>query len=135
MTLIYIYYIYMRGRGALGKHGEDDVCQFLIGRGHTILDRNWRSGHLEIDIVTLAPDGIHFVEVKSRVAPVQGEPQDAVTAAKQQHIASAARRYLSKKSQVLGNDLEVLFDVAAVTYGGDNVEINYFPSAFVPIYY
>ena len=71
----------MRGRGALGKHGEDDVCQFLIERGHTILDRNWRSGHLEIDIVTLAPDGIHFVEVKSRVAPVQGEPQDAVTAA------------------------------------------------------
>ena len=58
----------MRGRGALGKHGEDDVCQFLIERGHTILDRNWRSGHLEIDIVTLAPDGIHFVEVKSRVA-------------------------------------------------------------------
>ena len=125
----------MKGKNALGRHGEDETCQYLIDHGHTILERNWRYGHLEIDIISLAGDGIHFVEVKSRVAPVQGEPQDAVTAAKQQHIASAARRYLSKKSPVLGNDLEVLFDVAAMTYDGNNVEINYFPSAFVPIYY
>lgn len=125
----------MKGRGEFGRRGEDEACMYLVSQGHTILERNWRCGHLEIDVITLAGDGIHFVEVKSRVAPVQGEPQDAVTAAKQQHIASAARRYLSKKSPVLGNDLEVLFDVAAVTYDGDNVEINYFPSAFVPIYY
>lgn len=44
----------MKGKGALGKQGEDEVCQYLIRHGHTILDRNWRYGHLEIDIVTLA---------------------------------------------------------------------------------
>ena len=50
----------------LGKFGEDEVAAFLIGRGHTVLERNWRSGHLEIDLITEAADGIHFVEVKSR---------------------------------------------------------------------
>ena len=124
----------MRGRGALGKHGEDDVCQFLIERGHTILDRNWRSGHLEIDIVTLAPDGIHFVEVKSRVAPVQGDPQDAVNAKKQKNIAVAAGKYMSMKGNALGSGLEVWFDVAAVVYDRGSMTVNYFAGAFIPIY-
>ncbi len=124
----------MKGREAVGKRGEDEVCQYLIAHGHTVLERNWRSGHLEIDIISLAHDGIHFVEVKSRVAPVQGEPQDAVTASKQRHIASAAGRYMSMKSGTLGSSLEVWFDVAAVTYKGADIELCYFPAAYVPMY-
>lgn len=97
----------MKGKNALGRHGEDETCQYLIDHGHTILERNWRYGHLEIDIISLAGDGIHFVEVKSRTAPVQGEPQEAVTASKQRHIASAAGKYMSMKQKYLGSDLEV----------------------------
>lgn len=118
----------------MGRHGEDETCQYLIDHGHTILDRNWRYGHLEIDIISLAGDGIHFVEVKSRTAPVQGEPQEAVTASKQRHIASAAGKYMSMKQKYLGRDLEVWFDVAAITYDGAQVEFRYLPAAYVPIY-
>ena len=124
----------MKGTGALGKHGEDDVCSYLMAHGHTVLERNWRYGHLEIDIISLSGDGIHFVEVKSRTAPVQGEPQEAVTAAKQRHVAAAAARYMSMKSNALGNDLEIWFDVAAVTYDGPDMRLEYFPAAFVPMY-
>lgn len=124
----------MKGKNALGRHGEDETCQYLIDHGHTILERNWRYGHLEIDIISLAGDGIHFVEVKSRTAPVQGEPQEAVTASKQRHIASAAGKYMSMKQKYLGSDLEVWFDVAAITYDGAQVEFRYFPAAYVPIY-
>lgn len=124
----------MKGKNALGRHGEDETCQYLIDHGHTILERNWRYGHLEIDIISLAGDGIHFVEVKSRTAPVQGEPQEAVTASKQRHIASAAGKYMSMKQKCLGRDLEVWFDVAAITYDGAQVEFRYFPAAYVPIY-
>lgn len=124
----------MKGKNALGRHGEDETCQYLIDHGHTILERNWRYGHLEIDIISLAGDGIHFVEVKSRTAPVQGEPQEAVTASKQRHIASAAGKYMSMKQKHLGRDLEVWFDVAAITYDGAKVEFRYFPAAYVPIY-
>lgn len=118
----------------MGKQGEDEVCQYLIRHGHTILDRNWRYGHLEIDIVSLAPDGIHFVEVKSRVAPVQGDPQDAVNAKKQKNIAVAAGKYMSMKENTLGSGLEVWFDVAAVVYDRGSMTVNYFARAFIPIY-
>ena len=124
----------MKGKGALGRHGEDEVCQYLIAHGHTILDRNWRFRHLEIDIVTLAPDGIHFVEVKSRVAPVQGVPQDAVNAKKQRNIAVAAGKYMSMKEDVLGSGLEVWFDVAAVVYDHGSMTVSYFAGAYIPIY-
>lgn len=124
----------MKGKGALGKRGEDEVCQYLIRHGHTILDRNWRYGHLEIDIVALAPDGIHFVEVKSRVAPVQGDPQDAINAKKQRNIAVAAGKYMSMKGNALGSGLEVWFDVAAVVYDRGSMTVNYFAGAFIPIY-
>lgn len=124
----------MKGKGALGKQGEDEVCQYLIRHGHTILDRNWRYGHLEIDIVALAPDGIHFVEVKSRMVPVQGRPEEAVNAAKQRKIVAAARRYMAGKGQKVCAGMEIWFDVAAVTFGEGRMELEYFPSAFVPIY-
>ena len=52
-------------RRDLGKKGEDIACRLLEEKGHTILERNWRSGHLEIDIISLDQDGIHFVEVKA----------------------------------------------------------------------
>ena len=53
-------------RRALGSLGEDIACEFLRGKGHVVMERNWRWGHLEIDIISFAADGIHFVEVKTR---------------------------------------------------------------------
>ena len=125
----------MKGKGALGKQGEDEVCQYLIRHGHTILDRNWRYGHLEIDIVALAPDGIHFVEVKSRVAPVAVSPEENVTVSKQRKVADAALRYLNMaKDKRISGDLEVNFDVVAVTFDGGKEIVEWFPNAFYPMY-
>jgi putative endonuclease len=124
----------IRGKSALGSRGEDEVCRYLAARGHTILERNWRCGHLEVDIISIAPDGIHFAEVKSRTVPIQGEPEEAVNAAKQRHLAAAAGKYLKRKKKLLGEGLEVWFDVAAVTFDGSDVEIRYHTGAFIPIY-
>lgn len=124
----------MNTKGKLGRIGEDEVCGYLIGKGHTILDRNWRYGHLEIDIISLSNDGIHFVEVKSRAALSCGMPEDAVNSRKQKHIAKAAGRWLSLKGKKIGNDLEVWFDVAAVTFHKGQTEIRYIPGAYTPIF-
>lgn len=124
----------IRGRNSLGRKGEDEVCRYLTGLGHTVLERNYRCGHLEIDIITIAPDGIHFVEVKSRTVPVQGEPEEAVGAAKQKHLAAAAGKYLKRSGATLGSDLEVWFDVAAVTFDGGDIELRYHAGAFFPMY-
>lgn len=120
---------------SLGRRGEDVACGFLSGKGHTIVERNYRSGHLEIDIITLDKDGVHFVEVKSRVAPVAVSPEENVTAAKQKKVADAALRYLhTSKDKRLSADLEVSFDVVAVTFDGGGEIVEWFPNAYYPTY-
>lgn len=120
---------------SLGRRGEDVACGFLSGKGHTIVERNYRSGHLEIDIITLDKDGMHFVEVKSRVAPVAVSPEENVTAAKQKKVADAALRYLhTSKDKRLSADLEVSFDVVAVTFDGGGEIVEWFPNAYYPMY-
>ena len=120
---------------SLGRRGEDVACGFLSGKGHTIVERNYRSGHLEIDIITLDKDGVHFVEVKSRVAPVAVSPEENVTAAKQKKVADAALRYLhTSKDKRLSADLEVSSDVVAVTFDGGGEIVEWFPNAYYPMY-
>ena len=120
---------------SLGRRGEDVACGFLSGKGHTIVERNYRSGHLEIDIITLDKDGVHFVEVKSRVAPVAVSPEENVTAAKQKKVADAALRYLhTSKDKRISADLEVSFDVVAVTFDGGGEIVEWFPNAYYPMY-
>lgn len=66
----------MQATSKLGKRGEDEACELLIKKGHAILERNYRCGHLEIDIISIDSDGLHFVEVKTRMAPVCAEPEE-----------------------------------------------------------
>ena len=116
----------------LGKLGEDAAAQWLEERGHSILSRNWRGGRVELDIVTVNPEGIHFVEVKSRKAPVMADPVVNVNYAKQQHLVKAARRWLH--SNPAFGSLEVFFDILTVIFNQDTTYINYYPQAFIPIY-
>lgn len=121
-------------RQKLGKTGENLACQFLESKGQTIIERNWRSGHLEIDLISIDADGIHFVEVKTRRKNIQAPPQDNVDKGKQTRIAKAAGRFLkSGKGKVFGGR-DCLFDVVALTFNEDHVRIEYFPQAYIPIY-
>ncbi len=122
-------------RMLLGKRGEDVACGFLEGLGHTIVRRNHRSGHLEIDIISIDGNGVHFVEVKSRVAPVAISPEENVTALKQRKIANAALRYLHlSKDPGVSRWMDVHFDIVAVTFDGGDERIEWFPDAFIPMY-
>ena len=122
-------------RMLLGKRGEDAACRFLQGMGHRIVARNYRTGHLEIDIISTKGNGVHFVEVKSRVAPVAVAPEENVTALKQKKIANAALRYLNNsKDPGITGGMDVSFDIVAVTFDGGNTNVDWFPNAFIPIY-
>ena len=121
-------------RQALGRKGEDVVCDFLRSKGHTILERNWRAGHLEIDIITFDSEGIHFVEVKSRMKNIQAPPQENVGGLKQEKIAKAAMRFLKTRRGIPYGNHECLFDVAAVTFEDGQPKLEWFPQAYIPIY-
>ena len=83
-------------RRELGKLGEDIACEWLKQHGHIVLERNWRSGHLEIDVITFDAEGIHFVEVKARKESIQAPPQDNVNTLKQKRLAKAANAFLNR---------------------------------------
>jgi len=122
------------GKQMIGKRGEDEACLFLQQQGHTIIERNWRRSRTELDIITLAPDGLHFVEVKSRKAPVMASPESNVTAAKMRNIVNAASCYLHTDGRGRFIDKEIFFDVVTVVFEGDHAIINWYPAAFRPIY-
>jgi putative endonuclease len=115
----------------IGQNGEEIACDFLLSRGHQILDRNWRSGHLELDIVSEDQEGLHFVEVKARTAPVTSTLTDQVNLIKQKRISAAALQYLNKKHLV---GQEVFFDIVSVLFDGQETVVRYFPQAWIPMY-
>lgn len=118
-------------RTRLGKLGEDQACLYLERLGHVIRARNWRWSHLEIDIITQDAEGLHFVEVKSRTAPVSAAPEENVTAVKQRRLTAAALAYLHA---VQAGDLDVFFDVVSVVFDGGRTDITYYKQAFIPLY-
>ena len=119
----------------MGKRGEDVACRFLEELGHRIVMRNFRSGHLEIDIISEDGHGVHFVEVKSRVAPVAAEPEENVTSLKQRKLAQAALKFLNgTRDGLTHGNTEVFFDIVAVTFDKGDEKVEWFPNAFVPMY-
>ena len=121
-------------RQKLGQVGEELACRYLTEIGHTVIERNWRSGHLEIDVISISPDGIHFVEVKARRHSIQAPPQENVNAQKQKKIVKAAQSYLRKGKGTGLRNKECMFDVVAVTFREDTVTTEYFEQAFIPIF-
>jgi putative endonuclease len=83
----------------IGMTGEDVAAKFLEQDGYTVIERNYRSGHEEIDLIARDEQFLVFVEVKTRSCFIPqdmpyGRPAGAVSTTKQKHIVSAARAYL-----------------------------------------
>ncbi|MBQ9549138.1 MAG: YraN family protein [Bacteroidales bacterium] len=121
-------------RQHLGRRGEDEACLHLQRLGHSILERNFRSGHTELDIISLAQDGLHFVEVKSRTAPCSADPEENVGAAKRRSLVRAAQGWLHSPQRAPLREQEVFFDIISVVFDHNTTYINYYPQAFIPIY-
>ena len=50
----------------IGDFGERMAVRYLRLHGYTVKERNWRSGHMEIDIIAANLSTVAFVEVKAR---------------------------------------------------------------------
>ena len=96
-----------------GKRGERLAALYLFFHGYRILERNYRYGRYEIDIVARERrTGILvFAEVKTRSSTAFGRPVDAVTAQKQFFLTRAAQGYL-KTHRI--PDAHTRFDVVEV---------------------
>ena len=96
-----------------GKWGERLAAWYLFCHGCRILERNYRSGRYEIDIVARErrTGTLVFVEVKTRSGTAFGLPRDAVTSKKQLFLTRAAQGYLKERRIP---DAHTRFDVVEV---------------------
>ena len=118
----------MAEHNILGLEGEERAAEYMKRQGYTILDRNWRCGHKELDMVAVKDGTIVFVEVKTRTGGEWGDPQDAVDLRKIRRIVRSADAYLRLKMI----DLDVRFDIISVVLHNGNLNLEHIEEAFYP---
>jgi putative endonuclease len=69
----------MRSKDRTGLLGEETAAEYLIQRGHRILERRWRTPTGELDLITLDGQDLVAVEVKTRRGLGYGHPFEAIT--------------------------------------------------------
>lgn len=94
-----------------GARGEDLAAGWFTGQGYNILQRNWRHGRYEVDIIAGRNNILHFIEVKCRRSTAYGHPEESVSPKKLEHILQGAAGWLSKWPGYR----RVQYDVLAIT--------------------
>ncbi|MFT4566376.1 MAG: putative endonuclease [Saprospiraceae bacterium] len=94
----------------IGYLGEKEAEAFLFKKGYEILERNWRIGKAEIDIIARAEEVLIFIEVKTRTNTNFGQPEDFVDAKKIKFLTSAAGDYMRE----INHEWEVRFDIVSI---------------------
>ena len=84
----------MAAHNELGKWGEDIAAHYLSEEGYTILHRNWRCGHRDLDIIATKDSEVAFVEVRTRRNAVFMEPEESINYKKALSVSIAANAYL-----------------------------------------
>jgi putative endonuclease len=115
----------MKGRTqALGQWGEEIAARYLVGKGYTIIARNFHAAHGEIDIIAGKDDALFFVEVKTRSSHRFAYPEESVTLRKQAHLLSVAEDFLQAHPEYA---VGWQFDVIAIeTQAGGKPELIHF---------
>lgn len=116
----------MAQHNEFGKISEDHAVAYLMARGYTIRDRNWRLGHKELDIVAQKNDTIAIIEVKARKDDRFGDAVDAVTDEKIYKIIQAANAYV-RYHRI---NLNVRFDIITLTGELGKQKIEHIEDAF-----
>ena len=122
----------MAEHNELGKWGEDEAALYLENEGYVIIDRDWKIGKRDLDILALSPDGktLVVVEVKTRSGDEYQQPEEAVDGRKMRNLAIAANAY-AKEHQV---DKELRFDIISVVGVRHQVEhLEHLKDAFNPM--
>lgn len=112
-----------------GKQAENIVCEFLISKGYTVRERNWRpsTSKSEIDLIAQLDDTLVFVEVKAR-SDKELDPTEAMTPEKIKNVVRGANAYLKKQEF----DFFYRFDVASVSGNAEDFKLDYLEDAFLP---
>lgn len=111
----------------LGHLGERIAERWLVRQGWRILNRRFRNGRRDIDLVAERASTVAFVEVKARKGDEFGDPVEAVHHRKQRELSRSARVWIDRH----GRDGESYqFDVVGILLAGERVLVKHVPNAF-----
>jgi putative endonuclease len=81
-----------------GEMAESVAATFLLAKGLTLLERNFRCKHGEIDLIMLQGSTVVFIEVRLRTSALFGGAAMSINAAKQDKLRRTAEYYLQSNS-------------------------------------
>ena len=95
----------------IGDEGEERASKYLQEKGYSLIDRNFRSGRNEIDLICEFQGILTFIEVKFRKNNSYGFGEDSVDEHKMKRLRSAAEDYIES----VGWQKDIQFDIIALT--------------------
>jgi putative endonuclease len=112
---------------ALGEEGERIAASWLAQRGWRILDRRFRNGHRDLDLVAEREGLVAFVEVKTRRGKDFGHPVEAVNWRKQRELTRSAAVWIARYGS---GEQTFRFDVVGVLMSDQGARIRHVENAF-----
>lgn len=109
-----------------GVTGEQMAARYLEDQGYVILDRNYRKGHKEVDIIALDHGELAVIEVKTRTNEDLFTAEQAVDHRKRQNIIRVANNYVRRHRRTE----PLRFDIIAIVGSGATAEIRHTKNAF-----
>ncbi|HNV75079.1 MAG: YraN family protein [Gemmatimonadetes bacterium] len=114
-------------RQRFGALGETIAERWLRGRGWRVLQRRFRSGHRDIDLIAEREGTVAFVEVKARQGGWFGGPLEAVNWRKRRELVRSASIWIDRHGRV-GESYR--FDVIGVILDERGVRVRHVENAF-----
>ncbi len=133
----------MAKHNELGRLGEEMAVEYLRKKGYGVLERNWKLGDLEVDIIARMEETkrtswikgtkemketLVLVEVKTRSSDWMQRPEEAVDRRRRDRLCRAANAYVKGK-RWNGN---VRIDIIAIVLNESRKEINHIEDAVHP---
>ncbi|MGF1453068.1 MAG: YraN family protein [Opitutales bacterium] len=106
----------MPERARRGRDAEAFAAQELTRKGLRIVERNWRAGRDEIDLIAWDGGTLAFIEVRARQQTARAQGVATLTKRKRTALQRAITRYCSQKGY-----RNWRFDIYTVVLDGDTI--------------
>ena len=110
----------------LGNEGEELAVSFLVDNNYIILERNYRFGKAEVDIIALKEKTLAVIEVKTRSSNYFGNPQEFVKPKQIKQLINAINHYIIENNL----EVEVRFDIVGIIKNARTYKLEHIKDAF-----
>lgn len=113
----------------LGNKGEALAREYLKRRGYRIIASNYRSGHLEIDLITKRQKQLVFVEVKTRLKTIASRDENPLVRWQVKNLKRAIIDYCNQ-NRVSLDAVRLDLIVILVDWRQKKAELKHYPDIF-----